>query len=425
LQVTRQSKTGRVRAFRGQIAHAALAAIVSTAVFNLSSCSGGEGKQVQASEPTNTVGVTKVVKKSLGRQITLSSELVPFQEIDMYAKESGYVKKLDVDYGTHVKAGQVIAVLEIPELGAQLQEDQAEIKNAHNQATRAEHELGRYQAQYDALHLQYTRLNEVFQSQPGIVAQQELDDAQGKDLAAASQVDAGKAALEGAQSQMAAAQAKLAHDQSLFDYSKITAPFPGVVTERYANLGTLVQGGTNSSTQAMPIVRLSEDDLFRLVIPVPESYVRYIHVGDHVDVRVPSLNRTFPGKVARFSVDVREDTRTMHTEVDVPNPQRVLLPGLYADAELSLDRQTNVPTVPVQALNHEGDKTTVFIVNGNDVIEDRPVELGLETASDAEIASGVNEGEKVVVSDRSGLRAGEKVHSKEVSVMQYQGESSK
>jgi RND family efflux transporter MFP subunit len=423
--VKTDSKTRRVRPCKRLISDAALVAIAAIALVNLSSCSGGEEKQVQASEPTNTVGVTRVVKKSLGRQITLSSELVPFQEIDMYAKESGYVKKLNVDYGTHVKAGEVIAVLEIPELEAQLQEDQAEIKNAHNQVTRAEHELGRYQAQYKALHLQYTRLNGVFESQPGIVAQQEVDDAQGKDLAAAAQVDAGQAALEAAQSQMAAAQAKLAHDQTLFDYSKITAPFPGVVTERYANLGTLVQGGTNSSTQAMPIVRLSEDDLFRLVIPVPESYVRYIHVGDHVDVRVPSLNRTFPGKVARFSVDVREDTRTMHTEVDVLNPRRVLLPGLYADAELSLDKQTNVPTVPVQALNHEGEKTTVFIVNGNDVIEDRSVELGLETASDAEITSGVNEGEEVVVSDRSGLKAGEKVHPKEVSVMQYQGESAK
>ena len=136
-----------------------------------------------------------------------------------------------------------------------------------------------------------------------------------------------------------------------------------MVTERYANLGTLVQAGTSSSTQAMPIVRLSQDDLFRLVIPVPESYVRYIHIGDPVDVRVPSLNRTFPGKVARFSVDVREDTRTMHTEVDVPNPERVLMPGLYAEAELGLDQKDNVPTVPLQALNHEGDKTTVYVVN--------------------------------------------------------------
>jgi len=191
----------------------------------------------------------------------------------VYAKESGYIKDLKVDYGAHVKAGQVMAILEIPELEAQLQEDQAEIKNAGNQVTRAQHELSRYQAQYKALHLEYTRLNDVFQSQPGIVAQQEVDDAQGKDMAAASQVDAGQAALDAAQSQLVASKAKLARDQSLYDYSKITAPFSGVVTERYANLGTLMQAGTGSSTQAMPLVKLSEDDLFRLVIPVPEAYV--------------------------------------------------------------------------------------------------------------------------------------------------------
>src|SRR6202162_2779867 len=231
-----------------------LASLVVPVAVDLTSCSSGHNDRVQASGPAVTVGVTKVVKKSLGRQITLSSELVPFQEIDVYAKESGYVKKLLVDYGTHVKAGQVMAILEIPELEAQLQEDQAEIKNAFNQVTRARHELERYQAQFNALHLQYTRLNSVFQSQPGIVAQQEVDDAQGRDLAASSQVDAGQAALEAAQSQLSVAKAKLTYDQSLFDYSTITARFAGVITERYANLGTLVQAGTGSSTQAMPIV---------------------------------------------------------------------------------------------------------------------------------------------------------------------------
>jgi RND family efflux transporter MFP subunit len=360
-----------------------------------------------------------VVKKSLGRHITLSSELVPFQEIDVYAKESGYVNKLLVDYGTHVKAGQVMAILEIPELEAQLQEDQAEIKNAANQVSRAQHELTRYQAQYKALHLQYTRLNEVFESQPGIVAQQEVDDAQGKDLAASSQVDAGQAALESSQSQLSVAKAKLAHDQTLYDYSRITAPFAGIVTERFANLGTLVQAGTNSSTQAMPIVRLSQDDLFRLVIPVPESYVRFIRVGDQVDVRVPSLNRTVPGKVARFSVDVRKDTRTMHTEVDVRNPDHVLVPGLYAEADLTLEHREDIPSIPLQAVNHEGDKTTVFVVNTNNELEDRPVTLGLQTATDAEVVAGLREGEQVVVSDRSGLKVQEKVVPQPVQIMQY------
>ncbi|MFY9911459.1 MAG: efflux RND transporter periplasmic adaptor subunit [Candidatus Sulfotelmatobacter sp.] len=405
-----------------RVVSSALATLVSAALLILCSCSGSS-KPVEASEPAVTVGVTRVVKKSLGQEITLSSELVPFQEIDVYAKESGYVKTLDVDYGAHVKAGQVMAVLEIPELQAQLEEDQAEIKNANNQVTRAQHELGRYQAQYKALHLEYTRLNGVFESQPGLVAQQEVDDAQGKDLAAASQVDAGQAALDAAQSQLGVAKAKLVHDQSLFDYSKITAPFNGVVTERYANLGTLVQGGTSSSTQAMPIVRLSEDDLFRLVIPVPEAYVQYIRIGDPVAVSVPSLNRTFPGKVARFSVDVREDTRTMHTEVDVPNPKRLLLPGLYADAALSLQKKLSVPTVPIQALNREGARTTIYVVNRNGELEERSVQLGLETATDAEITSGLNEGDTVVVSDRAGLKPGEKVRAQEVPVMEYHGEA--
>lgn len=385
----------------------------------LSSCSGRNSKVEADASSMVTVGVTNVVKKTLGKELTLSSELVPFQEIDVYAKEAGYVQKLNVDYGTHVKQGQVMATLEIPELQAQIDEDQADIKNASSQGVRAQHELARYEAQYNAVHLEFTRLNGVFQTQPGVVAQQEVDDAQGKDLAAASQVDAGKAALEAAQSQMAAAKAKLVHDQALFDYSKIAAPFSGVVTERYANLGTLMQAGIGSSTQAMPLVRLSEDDLFRLVIPVPESYVHYIRVGDPVTVNVPSLNRTFPGKVARFSVDVRSDTRTMHTEVDVPNPKHLLLPGLYAEAELSLDQRPDVTSIPVQALNHEGNKSWVFVVNHDDQLEDRPVELGLQTSSFAEIVSGLNAGEQVVVSDRSGLKPGQKVHPQTVAVVEY------
>ena len=396
--------------------------VVSSAVIlttALCSCRGGRTAEASP-ESAITVGVTKVVKKTLSRQITLSSELVPFQAIDVYAKVSGYVRTLNVDYGTHVKQGQVMATLEIPELEAQLEEDQAEIKSASDQVVRAQHELARYEAQYNALHLEYTRLHGVFDTQPGIVAQQEVDDAQGKDLAAASQVDAGRASLDAAQSQLAARKAKLAHDQTLLDYSRITAPFSGVVTERYANLGTLMQAGTASSTQALPLVRLSEDDLFRLVMPVPESYVRYIHMGDPVSVRVPSLNRTFPGKVARFSVDVKADTRTMHTEVDVSNPQQVLLPGLYAEAELGLDQKANVLTVSVQALNHEGNQTTVFVVDGSGQIEDRAVELGVETTSDAEILSGLRAGEQVVVSDRSGLKAGQKVHPQAVAVLEYQ-----
>jgi RND family efflux transporter MFP subunit len=213
-------------------------------------------------------------------------------------------------------------------------------------------------------------------------------------------------------------QAKREHDQVLFDYSKITAPFAGVITQRYANLGTLVQAGTGSSTQAMPLVRLSQDDLFRLVIPVPEDYVRYIHVGDPVKVNVPSLNRSIVGKVARFSVDVKEDTRTMHTEVDVPNPNHGLLPGLFAEATITLERKGDALAVPLQAVSHNGDQTTVFVVGSNDKIENRNVVLGIQTSTDGEVLSGLQEGDMVIVSDRSGLKAGQEVSPKIIELVE-------
>lgn len=394
----------------------------------LASCGGGEKASANNAPPAAegvSVGVAKVGRKALGRKLTVSSELVPFQEIDVYAKESGYVKKLDVDYGSRVKAGQVMAVLEIPELESQLQQDDAAIKNASDQITHAQHDLGRVQAQYNALHLQYDRLNGVAKSKPGLVAQQEVDDAQGKDLAAEAQVEASKSSLEATQSQLAVMQAKRRHDQDLYDYSKITAPFAGVVTQRFANLGALMQAGTSSSTQAMPLVRLSQDDLFRLVIPVPESYVRYIRLGDPVSVMVPSLNRTFPGKVARFSVDVREDTRTMHTEVDVLNTDKLLIPGMYAEATITLDQKASVLAVPLQAVGHQGDQTSVYVVSPSGKIEIRPVTLGIQTENDAEVLSGLEDGELVVASDRSGLKAGEEVRPKIIESVEYQDQEEK
>lgn len=380
----------------------------------------GAADTTEASLPT--VGVTSVSVKPIERQITLSSELVPFQEIDVYAKESGFVRDLRVDYGTRVQKGDLIAVLEIPELQMLLSQDEAAVQRASDQVTHAENEVSRLKAQLKVANLWYTRLKGVNDKQPGLVAQQEIDDAEGKDLSQSAQLEAGESALLGARSQLDEAKAKQQHDQVLFDYSKITAPFSGIVTQRYANLGTLVQAGTGSSTQAMPLVRLSEDDKFRLVIPVPESYVKFIKIGDTVQVKVPAVDKTIPGRVTRFSVDVAEDTRTMHTEVDVPNPNHVLMPGLYAEATLTLERKNNALVVPLQAVSQTGNAASVFVVDMNNRLQDRKVELGLETANDAEVLSGLNEGDRVVVSDRSGLKAGAEVRPQTVDVLQYQGE---
>ena len=401
-----------------------LTCLASVAGVVFVSCDKSEAsrghRNIQDTSPE--VAVTKVARKAMARDLTISSELVPFQEIEIFAKESGYVSKLYVDYGSHVAKGQLMAVLEIPEMQALLQEDEAAVKSASDQVANAQHQLGRVEAQEKVLGLQFDRLNNVSKSKPGLVAQQEVDDVQGRDLAAQAQVEAAKSSLEVAHSQVAVAQSKMTHDQDLYNYAKITAPFAGVVTQRYANFGTLMQAGTSSSS-AMPLVKLSQEDMFRLVIPVPESYVRYIKIGDPIKVRVPALQRDFPGKVARFSVDVGQATRTMHTEVDVPNPKGLLIPGVYAEATLALDRKGDALVVPLQAVNQGSDRISVLVVNSSNKIEDREITIGIQTDNEAEVLSGLNEGDQVVISDRSGLRAGESVHPKLIQAATYKSQS--
>jgi RND family efflux transporter MFP subunit len=400
------------------------ASVLAVLAAGLISCNGNEAKVQAGANPGAkasevTVGVAKVKSMPLSRSLTISSELVPFQEIDVYAKESGYVKQLLVDYGTRVKEGQLMAVLEIPELEQQLIQDDAAIKSAADQVTNAQHQEKRYEAQHDVQHLEADRMKKVARDQPGLVAQQEVDDTTGKDLASEAQVEAAQSNLAMTQGQLESAKARRQHDQVLFDYAKITAPFAGTVTQRFANLGTLVQAGTSSTSNVLPLARLSEDDKFRLVIPVPESYVRYIKIGDSVDVNVPALGRKYTGKVARFSVDVKEDTRTMHTEVDIYNTDQKLVEGLYAEATLALDRKDNAIAVPLQAVSQTADRAaTADVVTPAGTIEVRNIKLGIQTDKDAEVLSGLRDGEMVVVGDRSSLKAGQKVHPSVVRLLQ-------
>lgn len=403
--------------------------LMAAIAFALSSCASSEKANVVDNKPATAdavrVGVTKPVRKPLRTSLTLSAELVPFQQIDVYAKVSGYIKKLDVDYGTHVKKDQVMAVLEIPELEIQVKQDEADIKHAQDEVARAQNELKRSKAQETALHLAYDRLDTVSKTQKGLIAQQELDDAQAKALAGAAQVDSSQSALDAANSQLATMQVKRQHDQALFDYSKITAPFAGVVTKRFANYGALMQAGTSSSTQAMPLVTLAEDDVFRLSIPIPESYVRYIKLGDMAKVSVPSLGKTFTGDVRRFSEEVAANTRTMHTEVDVKNTDGSLFPGVYAEATLSIQQKENALTVPLQAVNQVNDQATVFVVGQGNKVEERHVTLGIQTASDAEITSGLSADDQIVISDRSGLKAGQSVTPKTIEPAKYDAQGEK
>jgi RND family efflux transporter MFP subunit len=196
---------------------------------------------------------------------------------------------------------------------------------------------------------------------------------------------------------------------ALADYATVAAPLTGVITWRYADTGALIQAGTSSNTQSMPVVKLAQSDILRLRLPVPESAVPSIHVGSPVQVQVKAIGRTFAGKVVRFTRSVSLDTRTMETEVDVDNADLSLTPGMYADTTLELDHKENALAVPVQAVVQEANGHYVLIVDDQDRVRRREVELGEQTSSRAEILRGVSENERVLVGGQSNYQIGEVV----------------
>src|SRR5262249_1091465 len=304
--------------------------------------------------------------------------------------------------------------IEVPEMADDQARTQSLLNRSQAELARSKDELQRAESSHTIAHLSYTRLSEVARQKAGLVAQQEIDDVHSKDLVAEAQVSAAKSSVSAAEQQVQVNMAEVQKVKTLIDYTRVPAWFAGMVTRRYADTGSMIQAGTSSSTQVMPLIKLSQNSLLRLILPVPESAVPTVHVGQEVTVRVPTLGRSFPGRVARFAEKVSSATRTMDTEVDVPNPNLVLIPGMYAQASLTLDNRNNVLTIPIQAIDFSPDETTgqVVVVTPENRIEIRQAQLGLQTETKVEVRSGLREGDDVVTGSRSNLRPGQTVRPK-------------
>jgi RND family efflux transporter MFP subunit len=398
----------------------------------LSSCGRNQDAQAggAAASDIPTVAVARAATADLSRDLILTAEFKPYQEVDVMAKVSGYVKEIRVDVGDRVKEGELLATLEVPEMADDLRKSQAGVRHSQSEVARAQDEIARAKSARDIAHLSYDRLFQASQKKPGLIAQQEIDDAQSKDLGAEAQLAAANSSLAAARQQVDVDQSSSARVQTMIDYQRVTAPFAGVVTKRYADQGSMIQAGTASQTQAMPVVRISQNGLLRLILPVPESAVPTIHIGQQVEVRVPALNRAFPGKVARFVDKLSLETRTMDTEVFVPNADLVLIPGMYAEVTLTLSRRNSVLTIPITAVDVDPETASpdgaaqaasknlasdapaagrVMVITPTSRVEVRKISLGLETANQVEVRSGLNEGDMVVIGSRSGLQPGEEV----------------
>jgi RND family efflux transporter MFP subunit len=369
----------------------------------------GDAHKTDASDVPRAA-VVKVERKNISSTLEIASEFLPYQEIDVYAKVSGYIQKLYVDWGTHVKEGQILAVLEIPELQQQLLQDEASVRRADQEVSRAHEEQSRAESAYSVAHITYARLADVQKSRPELVAQQEIDVAQGKDLEASAGVSSSKDALAAAEQSLLAAKAALDKDKAMFAYARMTAPFDGVVTQIYAYTGALLPAGTSATKGDSALCHLSQNNMLRLVIPVPERAVPDISDGQTLEVNVSALHKTFSGKIVRFSDQIDPATRTMHTEVTVPNANYELVPGMYASVRIPLHTVTNVLTIPVQAVESTGTgQGIVLVVNSSDHLERREVKLGLQSTSDAEVLSGLNENDTVIFGEQNQFKEGQQV----------------
>jgi len=391
------------------VAVALVAVIAITLLVN----SLGDAKTKKADEtPQRVAPVVVVARGSLENIITLTGEFRPFQQVDVHAKVAGYVRRIFVDVGDKVSTGQVLAILEVPELNAQVMGAQADIRRSQDAIRRAQSEIERAESTHQAYHAAYTRLKQASEERPGLVAEQELDDSLAKDQETDAQIRSTRAALAESQSQLGMAQATLDRLSALQAYSHITSPFAGVVTKRYVDTGALISAGTSSETQSQPVVQLAEWSLFRLVIPVPESAVPMIHLGSIVQVHVLDLNRDFQGHVSRFADALNDETRTMHTEIDVENPQDTLTAGMYAEVKLALQGKKDALTLPVQAVVQESNEHYVLALDDQNRVQKRNVELGEQTSTTVEIVHGLSEKDRVISSGQSDYAIGEVVKPK-------------
>jgi multidrug efflux pump subunit AcrA (membrane-fusion protein) len=353
------------------------AVLLMMAVVALGAC---QQPQAEPSPPEPKITVTHPDRGAVTLTITLPGDLVGFYQAALYSKVTGYLKSILVDKGDRVKAGQLLAVIEVPELDQQ---------------------LSRAKAQLEIERLTYERLQSVWKSDPRLVARQDVDIANGKYEEAKASADE-LLALDG--------------------YTRITAPFDGVVTERFVDPGALVHAGGQQSVSApmqgparpggsaAPVVSIARLDKLRIYIYVPQDEVDTIYRGMSATISVQGMPGTrYTGTVARFAHSLDLSTRTMLTEVDLENPRWTLYPGMYANVTLLLQNHQDALRVPSTAL--EGNQVHKVMLVRDGRIAEVPVKTGISNAHFTEILSGISTQDSVADTFDSSLQTGQAVES--------------
>jgi membrane fusion protein (multidrug efflux system) len=330
--------------------------------FSCIAALSGCGQKAASSQPTANVQAAAPISLSavhpkrgeITRQLTLPATVLPNLQATLYAKVTGYLQKISVDKGDVVKHGQEIAVIEAPELIA---------------------DAAKFKADLDIAELDYKRTVNAQEKAPDLIVAQSIDAAKARYLAA-------KAGLERA--------------DTLLGFSKITAPFAGVVTRRFVDPGAFIPAATGGAPQNAAIVTIVDSSTVRVQIAVPEPEVPRIKKDLPVRITVDELpGRNFDGTITRDTRSL-DETKTMLAEVDLANPKGELLPGMYATAKIGIEKHPNALTLPVDALVME--KTAAFVFKAVDgKAKKTPVKVGFNDGARFETIDGVNEGDNVLL----------------------------
>ncbi|MBV8818998.1 MAG: efflux RND transporter periplasmic adaptor subunit [Acidobacteriaceae bacterium] len=346
------------------------------------------------------VNVAKAHKTAASNDLVLPGNTTPITEAVINARAEGYLSKRYVDIGDRVRAGQVLAEIEAPELDQQVAQARATLSQTQAALVRAQHTLSQTQANAHLSDLTVQRWKTL--SDRGVVSKQEYDQKQAQFESDAALVQSAEADVRAAEDNIRASQANLQRLTQLQGYEKITAPFSGVITVRNLDVGALI-----STTGTTPLFRLADLSVLRLMVDVPEQSAPFVKVGEPADVVIQELaGRKITGTVSRTANSLDATTRTLPTEVQVRNPDLTILPNMFTEVKLVGARTTPAILVPGDALVVRTDGTQVAVVSGDHRVHFQHIEVGRDYGPEVEIRSGLQGDETVVVNPSDDVREG-------------------
>jgi RND family efflux transporter MFP subunit len=334
---------------------------------------------------------------TVARRLQANATLDAFEEADLFAKVSGYLSDVRVDIGDHVKAGQVLAVIEVPEMENELAEEKAQLDSKQRSLETAFREVDHNKANVVLQDATLKRQETLYVGHG--ITDQALDEVRAKAQIAKADLGVAEANRAVAAAQVDLAAATVERIKTLLAYSQIVAPFDGVVARRLVNRGDLVQAAT--ATRTTPLFTVQRIDTIRVFCDVPENDVPHLQIGDPAIVKPSGFDdRSYVGEVTRFSLRLDPETRNMRTEIDLPNPDERLYPGMYAEVSLEMDRRPDALTVPAAAVGSDGDGSFVYTIT-DDRIARLAVKTGLVDGGTIEVTAGLSDTTAVVTAIKS------------------------